>query len=178
MTEAGYRPETVRFRGVGRIVEAERETFADSALHCVRVEGAVVWRHVLGTPKEVTRREGRHGERKEVVLEPVRRWLVHAVGDAAFRLVEQNLRDLTGLDLEAWREQARNADVHVIAEEDAARWLSTITGPFDVAQLIAEIEQRLPAAGPHDRAVVPFTLRKALVEHGYDVLGVVFLPSF
>ena len=48
----------------------------------VRVEGAPIWRHVLGSPRTVTRREGRQGERFEVLLDPIERWVVHPTGVA------------------------------------------------------------------------------------------------
>ncbi|MES2644333.1 MAG: hypothetical protein V4850_32910 [Myxococcota bacterium] len=143
----------------------------------VRLEGAVLWRHTLGTPRVVFRREGRTAERKDIVLDPVGRWIVQAAGKGTFRLIVQSVRQLTGADGLEWAGAWEGTGQHVRADDDAARWSSTLHGPFDVPALVAEVERRLPGAGPHDRAVVPFSLRKALVEHGHPVADVAFVAS-
>lgn len=161
--------------------EAHYAAYLTQFLKLVRVEGAPIWRHGLGRPTGVDRRHGRHGERKEVEMQPVERWIVHPAGAAMFRLVVQSVRTLTGGDAQAWASGTYGAhdteDGRVRSEDDVARWVGTIFGPFDLPALLAAVEARLPGAGPHDRATVPFTLRKSLAERGYDVPGIEVLSD-
>jgi hypothetical protein len=62
----------------------------------------------------------------------------------------------------------------VECSDDSARWISEIEGPYTLAELLdrADVLCNEPAVGPHDRATVPFLIRKALADRGLPVPGV------
>ena len=148
----------------------------------VRVEGAPLWRHVIGEPKAKLSYLGRT-EIKDIVMEPKARLLVHPAEAGQFWLIGQDRRHLTGWEYGKWVGQKMDigrADSEVSdkgevrSEDDVARWIGAVQGPLSLPELLVAVEKHLEDAGPHDRAVVPFTLRKALVEHGYvldDILS-------
>lgn len=77
---------------------------------------------------------------------------------------------------ETGREHETKPDLptgELFSREDAGRWVARIEGPFEIDALLARCDTLVSEDGsPHDEAVVPFLLRKALLDHGYDVDGI------
>jgi transcriptional regulator with XRE-family HTH domain len=119
---------------------------------------------------------------------PSKRWVLHRQADDRFFLVTQQRRLLDSEKAERW--QTSLPEGFLINErtqvgprlwwlesyDDAARWLSQIEGPMDYNELIAWVDAyvRNPDThhNPHDEMVLPFLIRKALIEQGYRVEGV------
>lgn len=174
---------------IGQLAANLKWEHAQRTVRIVRIEGAQLWVHYQRLPELVRRREGVNDEYDEAALRTVARWLVLRAGSGQFRLVVQWVRRLLGSDREKWRRSVRakgsmenhpgqesyvpiRYDSDVRSDEDFTRWVGVVYGPVDFAGLAKTVDRLLLDAGPHDRATVPFTLRKALVEHGYDVPGV------
>lgn len=163
-------------------VEAMKADYLRPYQRLVRVEGAPLWRHVMAVPVPTTSYLGKT-EVKGIAMQPRKRLLVHpATESGQFWLVCQSRRHLTGSELHTWERQkaaierggSSGDEGEIRSEDDVARWIGTVVGPLSLGDLLDAVQKRLVDAGPHDRAVVPFTLRKALVEHGHvldDVLS-------
>ena len=157
----------------------------------VRVEGRVLFRHTF----EVATKAISRGDREpRIRWVPVRRWAVHAQRADALRLVRSELRGLPGMAAHRWRNQREKVlkpafgsdhgrfdhlpiDVPIHSRDDAGRWLAKIEERLDVPGLLELTDTLLNDEGDHDHHVVPFLLRKALVEAGYDVPGLRTLPA-
>jgi len=153
------------------------------------VEGPVVFRYTF-----VKYRPRPRGKDMVPTPIPVARWCVHQLSRDRLLLVQQRRRVLTGLAKERWETLRRpwerdHKDGHWLAvlgerdtfevesPDDAARWVATLRGPMDAGALVAWCDAYLGDASavhdPRDEAALPFLLRRALVEHGYALEGVV-----
>lgn len=157
------------------------------------VEGPVVFRYTSTRP--VLRQNGRN-----YVLgrDPDWRLVVHELPGAMFVVVCQNRRVLSRDDIrgeldrirkrmEDFSSEARQALETLAAShlalrgwvetgEEAARWLSTIDPPRSLTDLLAWVD-RQELDGEAEVITVRFSLRKALIEHGYEVPGVERTPK-
>lgn len=151
------------------------------------VEGPLVFRHVF--TRLIVHPSRRGGE---LVHEPVRRWLVHEQPGQIFVLVSQQRRSLSGWERERELEQAKSTlhnlsfDVSEVnaalmrciqrkwieTNDDAARWESVVEAARTLPELLARVD-RHEFDMEHERTTVRFLLRKALIEHGHAVPGVV-----
>lgn len=157
------------------------------------VEGPIVFRHVF---TRLTIYPSRRGG--ELVREPIMRWLVHEQPGPIFVLVSQRRRALSGGERQQELEQAKeslyrlddrwktdqlvaNAGIQlslrrwVETSEDAARWESVVHAARTLPELLARIDAH-DFALEHERTTVRFLVRKALIEHGHIVPGVVGGP--
>ena len=175
----------------------ERQAHAGVFAHRLEaVPGRIVFRHGFSKPSAFLGWEMRY---RSVVSA---RWLVHHDGGRFF-LVRQRIRELSPIRRRAWQaslseapvigiqkqaglisaEQAkipghvRSAD-RVHSDDDDACWLSEIEPPMDLDALLAYVDASIHRPGrphgPNDEVTLPFLLRKALIEQGFDVPGVVF----
>ncbi len=180
-----------RFGGAPRRrIELERTKHTEAlGIRIGCVPGRVVFSHVF------TRPLAREGRTRHIVRHPAFRWVVHFHGDAgAFTVVRQRRRLLSAPRRQAWNGHLstalgthfnRNAQVLggiivdcVDSSDDAARWVSEIEPPMDLEALLAYVDASIHQPdrphGPNDEVTLPFLLRKALIEQGFDVPGVVF----
>lgn len=153
------------------------------------VEGPLVFRYTF-----VEYRARPRGKDTVPTPVPVARWCVHQLSRDRLLLVQQRRRVLTGLAKERWRELrwpwerddkgghwravlGERDTFEVESPDDAARWVATLRGPMDAEALVAFCDAYLRDAeavhDPRDEAALPFLLRKALVEHGHALEGVV-----
>lgn len=186
--------------GLHALIDADRARFdartRPEAL--LRVEGPIVFRYSFCRPVvETWRRIDQLGE------EPIARWFVHHQPDSRrLVLVVQQRRLLSEAQARQWQVSVENIipDGHgkyqsasrlsraedvsgrwVRSRDEAACWLSEAHGPMDSAALLAFCDSYFADAttvhGPHDDASCPWLLRKMLVEHGYEVPGIVRLSD-
>ncbi len=152
----------------------------------VQVDGPVLFRYTFVRPIKRER-----NKRWELGREPVARWLVHDLQRGKLLLVVQERRELTGFQKQRWDEEVRNLDKSfgnpaelswIDCADDAGRWLSFLTGPLTVEELLQCVEQYLHDPErlhrPHDELVLPYLLRKALAEHGHPVPGIDRITAF
>lgn len=143
----------------------------------VQIEGPVIFRYTFFRP--VKRQRHRSWE---IGREPIGRWLVHNLQLGRLMLVAQGRRELVGLAKERWAKELMKVDSSqpmqewVECPDDAGRWLSSLVGPMTVEGLLQYVDEylHLPETlhSPHDEPVLPYLLRKALVEHGHPVPSV------
>lgn len=184
-------------RELSVLMEADRARF-DARTRpesLLRVEGSIVFRYSFSRPVVETRRGiDQLGE------EPLARWFVHhQPATRRFVLVVQQRRLLSEAQAEQWQRTIEvalpHSDAFRIAErlsrahdiagrwvrsrDEATCWLSDVHGPMDSAALLDVCDRYFADAtthhDPHDDVSCPWLLRKMLVEHGYDVPGVVRL---
>lgn len=147
---------------------------APEGLQVVQVEGAVTLRHTLHIPLEVNARSRR------LEREPAARWLVHHLGRERFVLVRQRRRFHHGDERRQWQRITREyfSQVPVEANDDAARWLSLVEGPMSPDQLLARADAAVAEEGELlGVSLIPFLVRKMLLELGYPVEGVVRISA-
>lgn len=179
--------------GLGHLIELFRADFeAKGPQRIVQVEGTILFRYTF------CRLVGRAYRRGlDMVREPICRWIVHDLGRGKVQLVVQERRRLTGTAKERWKAEVDSAKraVKEIAQhssnaivspfvpsdmvdcvDDAARWCSSLNGPMTVEELLKATDVYLADPktlhNPHDEQVVPYLLRKALIEHGHPVAGI------
>lgn len=185
----------IEYPTIHSVILAERELFEVKANpeRVTVVEGPIVFRFAF-----VTYQLRAHGKSTFLAPVPIARWVVHHLARDRFVLVQQSRRPLLGAARRRWNtergEIKRNAEragapkpqldallgadsaSTVESADDAARWISVIRGPMTSAALLAfcdaYLADRTTSHGPQDEASIPFLLRKALIEHGYDVPGV------
>jgi hypothetical protein len=153
-----------------RLVERSAREWSADALRVVQVEGPVTLRHLLTRPSGADRRPSR---------EAVGRWIVHHVARERFILVRQRRRNHHGPESGIWH-QATNHGTHpgvrnppVEAGDDSARWLSLVVGPCSASELLAHADAAPSSeAGLLGASLLPFLVRKMLLELGYPVDGV------
>jgi hypothetical protein len=122
---------------------------------------------------------------------PIARWCVHQLSRDRLLLVQMQRRTLVGVAAMQWAHVRKpwndepwarvvlgeQGTFEVDNPDDSARWVATLRGPMDAAALLAFCDAYLGDAGtvhdPRDDAALPFLLRKALVEHGHALEGVV-----
>lgn len=122
----------------------------------------------------------------------VARLIVHAVDAGGFIAVHQTRRRLSERRCDAWRGRLERAaegwsgaghhEARVTVAEfvdhadDAARWIARIEAPMNLHGLLAHVDGWLAQPGrphgPNDEVSLPFLLRKALIEQGFEVPGV------
>lgn len=154
-------------------VERSAREWAANALRVVQVEGPVTLRHVLSRPVGADRRTGRP------VREATGRWIVHHVARERFVLVRQRRRHHHGPEADLWERATRQGSqpgvrhAPVEAGDDAARWLSLVVGPCSASELLAYADDAaVSEAGMLGASLLPFLVRKMLLELGYPVDGV------
>lgn len=158
---------------IKRLVERSSRQWSAAELRVVQVEGPVTLRHVLSRPAGADHRTGRHGR------EATGRWIIHHVARERFVLVRQRRRNHHGPEAETWVQATRrgtNPGVQhapIEAGDDAARWLSLVVGPCSASELLAQADAaETSEAGLLGASVLPFLVRKMLLELGYPVEGV------
>lgn len=185
----GYTP-------LSSVIFLEREAFETPppVEQLTVVEGLVLFRYSF-----MTYRMQLHGKTPTLAPVPIARWVLHHVARDRFVLVQQARRTFVGAAQRRWaktRRDLKNAAEHrgvqklqveallgndaadtVESSDDFARWISTLHGPMDSAAVLAFCDAYLAdhetVHGPTDEVSLPFLLRKALIEHGYEVPGVV-----
>lgn len=164
--------------GVGAVRRLARVTWAsqNTSPRLVRVEGAVVWRGTIEHLYDVVvaRQAGTSAWTPRRV--PLERWVVHRAADGLLRVAAQHPRLLLPQAWATLRERFAHMQPfarRVHSADDAGAWLTELHGPFDVPALLAWVDAALAEHDePNASATVPFLLRKALLEHGYEVDGV------
>ena len=152
----------------------------------VQVDGPVLFRYTFVKPIKRER-----NKRWELGHEPTARWLVHDLQRGKLLLVAQVRRTLTGFQKQRWDEEVSKLDDSLVSSretswidcaDDAGRWLSFLTGPLTVEELLQYVEQYLHDPErlhrPHDELVLPYLIRKALAEHGHPVPGIDRITAF
>jgi hypothetical protein len=143
-----------------------------SPLKMVAVEGPIVLRYSFVRPEEDPRG-------KAWLRIPIGRWVVHRHGRGRFVLVELSRRPLDEERRARWAQELRRVsrsgywEEWVDCADDAARWIARIDDPTDAGGLMTRCDEHVrdPARmhNPHDELVLPFLVRKMLVEQGFDV---------
>ena len=148
----------------------------------VQVEGPVLFRYTFCRPKRIERAKS-----VDLGREPIARWILHDLRRGKLLLVAQERRILSGRDLKRWANEVNGlgtfsssvtpAYTHwVDCTDDAGRWLSVLESPQSVEELLRFVDEYLADPkrrhSPHDELVLPYLIRKALVEHGHPVPGI------
>lgn len=174
-------PTATDWEPMRKIVEGQRAlTVSDpDGLKIVQVEGPITLRHTMHLLVK--------GERARVTIaerEACHRWLVHHQGRDRFVLARQQRRQLLGDEREVHRGITPNQAFRwVSAADDSACWLTHLLGPMSAEELLAYTDQQasVPVSfsdrHSYDQTVLgagllPFLVRKMLVELGYVVPGV------
>lgn len=161
--------------------EYQKSFERDGCSKLIQVEGPVVFRYTFFIPVKRERSKG-----WEVGREPVGRWIVHDLQRGKLLLVAQSRRRLVGFAQRRCVEQLRALDSSswssrpepewLESPDDAGRWLSFIKGPLMAEELLTFVDAYLrnpeKRHSPHDEQVLPYLIRKALVEHGHPVPGI------
>lgn len=145
------------------------------ALKIVQVEGPITMRHTLHFLVR-----GERARRPVVEQDACYRWLVHHQGRDRFVLARQQRRaHLPGQVRNLFGGNHHPELVWVSAADDSACWLTHLQGPMSAEELLAftDAQAREPITFPDRNTVVgadllPFLVRKMLVELGYTVPGV------
>ena len=174
-TDRGPAVDLPEPRWVTRVVERSRIEPDTDALKIVQVEGPITLRHTMHLLVE-----GERARLKVVEREACYRWLVHHQGRDRFVLARQQRRQLLGQERQFHRQIASSPDfLWVSASDDSACWLTHLQGPMSAEELLAltDAQTSEPIAFPNHKTVVgagllPFLVRKMLVELGYAVPGV------
>lgn len=177
--------------GIEEEIAREKKDFASRTrpFRLVVVEGPVIFRHAFRFPYPI-----RRGRQWTIAFDSTRRWQVHQQGTHSFIFVQLARRLLKGSDGRLWQaainpaQMSQGAEVtgdlfrpsfhHAVqAADESASWAATISPAQSLQSLLSACDKALALdedrlIGPHDRAAVPFLLRKALVERGFDVPGV------
>lgn len=173
-------------------IKRSREDFAESGPHrLVQVEGPVVFRYTFSV---LSHRAFRRSV--DLSREPIARWVLHDLHRGKFLLVSQSRRQLVGTAKRRWDIEFQDAKArasklaeharvppppmissdYVNSTDDAGRWISFLCGPLTVEELLREVDDYLADSetthSPHDELVLPYLIRKALVEHGHPVPGI------
>ena len=158
-----------------------------------QVEGPIVFRYSFCRLEP-------HADRRgiDVPRVPVSRWSVHDGQLGKLVLVRQYRAALPPDKYKRWEQElddvARAATAleeqvktrggispitrsrWVESADDAAKWVSRVEAPMTVEQLLSFVDDYIADPGqlhnPHDELVLPFLMRKSLVEHGHQVPGV------
>ena len=146
------------------------------------MEGPVLFRYTFCRPKRIERAKS-----VDLGREPIARWILHDLRRGKLLLVAQERRILSGRDLKRWANEVNGlgtfsssvtpAYTHwVDCTDDAGRWLSVLESPQSVEELLRFVDEYLADPkrrhSPHDELVLPYLIRKALVEHGHPVPGI------
>jgi len=180
-------PHTDRRWSLNDLVRQYEDDFVQGGRQrLVQVDGPVLFRYTFVRPIKRER-----NKRWELGREPTARWLVHDLQRGKLLLVVQERRELTGFQKKRWDEEVRNLDKSfgnpeelswIDCADDAGRWLSFLTGPLTVEELLQCVEQYLHDPErlhrPHDELVLPYLIRKALAEHGHPVPGIDRITAF
>lgn len=130
-------------------VDSEEKIFS-------KVEGKVIFSESLTD----LRRSGAKLEKKI----PTKRLVIHDQGAGLFRLIEQNRFRLSD-----------SSDELECSQEDA-RWNSIIHEPLNLSSLLDMIDRyakNISEERPSDAHNLPFLLRRALLNHGFELEGIV-----
>jgi hypothetical protein len=125
-----------------------------------KVEGKVVLSQVFYDP----RRSGY----KLIKNIPKQKLVVHHQGSNKFRLVYQSRLTF----------QQTNEELESMVDD--AIWCSTISKQYDLSELLSIIDnyaEKSLAEYPSDANTLPFIARQALLNHGFDIDGVVEYPA-
>ncbi|RRJ82599.1 helix-turn-helix domain-containing protein [Aestuariirhabdus litorea] len=128
-----------------------------------RVEGKVVFSHAFC--------EARRYHHQLVKKIPVQKLVVHFQGNNAFRVVVQSR--IKGTEQNGNRFEFENCD-------ESASWYSVVHEQTDVAGLLEFIDEyRKTRLKDHvvDQFILPFLIRKELLNHGFDVDGIEEYPA-
>jgi len=173
---------------IERLLEEYQESFEhEGRSRLVQVEGPVIFRYTFFIPVKRERPKG-----CELGREPVARWLLHDLRRGKLLLVGQRRRRLFGFAKQRHAEQLIKLDASrcspphslewIESRDDAGRWISFLKGPLTVEELLAFMDGYLrnpeKTHGPHDEQVLPYLLKKALVEHGHPVPGMDRITAF
>lgn len=127
-----------------------------------RVEGAIVFQHLLWN----MHRDGKAGQLKTKI--PTNRLVIHHQGQGQFRAIVQDRWQFTDRDV-------------FKSHNDEAIWSSQITPAMDTSQLIDFIENiasNIMDTYPTDGHTLPYLIRQALLQHGFQVEGIEDYPAF
>jgi len=175
-----------------RLTELYQQDFLEQGPHrLVQVEGPVVFRYTFSVLSSRAFRRS-----VDLSREPIARWVLHDLHRGKLLLVSQSRRQLTGTAKHRWGiefEEAKSeasklaqaagttlspmlSSDYVNSTDDAGRWVSFISGPLTVEELLRNVDDYLADTemihSPHDELVLPYLIRKALVEHGHPVPGI------
>lgn len=192
-------PNLEHCTAIDTLTKLYQEDFSANGPHrLVQVEGPILFRYTFC---KLSGRGYRRG--LDVAKEPIARWILHDLHRGKLLLVAQERRGLVGTARERERREfaAAQEEVARLAQnssrmsippmapsttvecaDDAGRWLSVVNGPMTAEEVLRWVEQFLsdPATRhtPHDEMVLPYLIRKALLEHGYPVPDVDRISGF
>lgn len=165
-----------------QLVEFYQDEFVSKGRQrLVQAEGPILFRYTFFRPiKRLRHRQ------VELGREPIGRWLIHDLQRGKLLLVAQSRRSLRGFGRERWTGEVHRVlgsshststePVWVDCPDDAGRWISFLRGPFTAEELLQHADRHIRrptmAHNPHDELVLPYLVRKALVEHGHPVTGI------
>jgi hypothetical protein len=153
----------------------------------VQVEGRILFRYTFVQPILKVRHKI-----SEVGREPIARWIIHDLQHGKMLVVRQMRRRLVAFDLQRWestcsrvlsdRYGSSGVPSWIDSADDAGRWLSVLEGPMSVEGVLQLVDKYLGdhemPHSPHDEQVLPYLIRKALVEHGHPVPGIDRITAF
>ncbi len=164
----------------GLVVKIGQQSYQEPEdTRILQVEGPVLFRYAFCQPVRIDRAKG-----WDLGREPIARWIVHGLPHGKLLLVKQVRRALTDTRLERWREVVLKvsgdhsycAPEWVDCADDAGRWMSSLSEPMTASELVqlvdGYISDPIRVHSSHDELVLPYLIRKALVEHGHPVPGI------
>lgn len=125
-----------------------------------KVEGKVILNHIFYDAR-------RHGSKLEKKI-PQYRLTIHHQGNNQFRIVYQSRLTF----------QHSNAELESTVED--AIWGAIISEPYALSDLLLAIDEYAEstlANYPSDANTLPFILRQALLNHGFQIDGIVEYPA-
>ncbi len=165
----------------GLVVKIGQQSYQEPEdTRIVQMEGPVLFRYTFCKPIRIVRAKG-----WDLGREPIARWIVHGLPHGKLLLVKQVRRALTDTRLRRWTATIREVSQHDIhycvpdwvdCTDDAGRWMSSLSEPMTASELVQLVDDYISDSNrvhsPHDELVLPYLIRKALVEHGHPVPGI------
>jgi transcriptional regulator with XRE-family HTH domain len=164
----------------GLVVKIGQQSYQEPEdTRIVQVEGPILFRYTFCQPIRIERAKS-----VDLGREPIARWIVHGLPRGKLLLVRQVRRALTDTRLERWSDAVcevlgsyqGGAYDWVDCADDAGRWMSILSEPMIGSELIQLVDDYISDSNlvhsPHDELVLPYLIRKALVEHGHPVPGI------
>ena len=166
----------------------------------VQVEGSVIFRHAFVRLDGRLQRNG-----IERFWTPIARWSLHDGLRGKFVLVRQYRRHLQPPEMTEWDAQRTRQEVSVVSRkardvasdltllpslsshwvdsaEDSARWICRVERPMAIEELLAfvdnYVQDTMQLHTVHDQKTLPFLVRKALIERGYEVPGLERIANY
>jgi transcriptional regulator with XRE-family HTH domain len=129
-----------------------------------RVEGKIIFSYTFVKEEE---------EHKRIKRIPIEKIIIHEQGKGVFRIVHQ-YRPFFNFE--------NQQNDFLECSQESGYWFSVIKERMEISQVLQEIEIILEKKGKdknwrNEQYTLPFLIRKAMLENGYHIEGIVDYPS-